>query len=229
MKPYPAKYFENLKQSLQKKEEFLPFDFLGRSLAYNPYTPRAQATSFQRAKDSTTAGKIIFCEPFAYEGLLALSTSNTQAVVIDFTAIYGREVPSVAAFDCITQLRRYSERLIIHSDIFISPYQLLESVIYGSDCVILEAGVLGEELASMCAFASRVGLVPIVKITTAHELKAAIFAKAEVIYIARDFDDLLKLVPNSKIIFRDMPLGCDGDTKSSYGVDMFLVRDGAIQ
>ncbi|PAF44678.1 indole-3-glycerol phosphate synthase [Helicobacter sp. 11S02596-1] len=227
MKPYSHKSLENLKQSLKNKQERLAFDFLGRSLAYNPYMPRAEALDFKREAKQNIAGNILFCPPFSYEKLSFLP-DNIKAIAIDFTPMYVSGVPTAEALDCLSALRRYSDKYIIHNDMFIDPYQLLESVVYGSDGVILEAGLLGKDLASMCDFASRLGLVVIVKITSPEELKAAIFAKAQILYIAKDFSSLLGLIPNSKIIFSDGNVGDDSvdlKQKNSYGVDMFLVRD----
>ncbi|PAF46870.1 hypothetical protein BKH41_08355 [Helicobacter sp. 12S02232-10] len=223
---YTSKSLENLKQSLKDREKLLSFDFLGRSLAYNPYMPRAQVCDFKRSKEQDIADKMLFCPPFSDEKLSFLLKYDSKAIALDFTSVYEQGAPPIEVFDCLAHLRRYSEKFIIHSDIFIQPYQLLESVVYGSDGVILEAGLLGKDLGSMYDFARRLGLLAIVKITSLKELKAAIFVKAEMIYIAQDFSNLLSFCPNSKIIFCDLPLeNFDLNKKSSYGVDMFLVRD----
>ncbi|PAF50505.1 hypothetical protein [Helicobacter sp. 13S00477-4] len=221
--PYPTSTLKNLKQSLKNREDFLSFDFLGRSLAYNPYMPRAEIFDFKREQD--IAGKILFIESFDYEDIAGILDFGSDMIAIDFTSIYEKNIPSVDAFDCLTHLRRYTQALIIHNDIFLNQYQLLESAIYGSDCVVLDAGILGKELDMMCDFALRLSLVPIVKVASIEELKRAIFAKVDIFYIIDDFSNLLSALPNSKIVLRDLPIGIQSiDKKISYGVDKFLIK-----
>ncbi|WP_180675710.1 indole-3-glycerol phosphate synthase [Helicobacter sp. 11S03491-1] len=208
----------------------MSFDLLGRSLSYNPYIPRAQAHDFARKKNELIAKKAIISPPLVEEELFLIDTLDAKAIMIDFTSIYEQNIPDKNIFDSLTLLRRYTKKLIIHNDIFISPYQLLESVIYGSDCVILEVNVLNKELKNMCAFALRLGLLPIVKIYSLQELKKAILAKAQMIYIAQDFSNLISYVPNSKIIFCDLSSNITSlDEKISYGVDIFFMSLSRIK
>lgn len=220
---YSEKTLENLHKSLQAREDFLPFDFLGRSLSYNPYMPRALVSDF--AREGKIAKKCFALSAFDYDKLAFVANLDTQFVRVDFSSLYEMSPVSTDVFDCLTQLRRYSEKLIIHNDIFLSQYQILESCIYGSDCIVLDPQILSKELASMCEFATRLALIPIVKISSLEDIKAAIFAKAQIFYIVSDFSNLIGSIPNSKMILSDLPPAITTlDEKNSYGVDMFFVH-----
>ncbi|MDO7252306.1 hypothetical protein [Helicobacter cappadocius] len=219
---YSQKSFENLKKSLKNREEFLPFDFLGRSLSYNPYMPRALIEDFKR--DGKIAKKCFALPAFGYDNLAFAASLNSEVIRVDFSSLYEDNILGADAFDCLTQLRRYSEKIIIHNDIFLNQYQVLESCIYGSDCVVFDAGILAKELSKMCEFATRLGLVPIVKISSLRDIKMAIFARAQILYIAQDFSNLIASIPNSKIVLCDLSAEVSElDEKNSYGVDMFFV------
>ncbi|WP_257874278.1 hypothetical protein [Helicobacter sp. 13S00482-2] len=223
MMHYSLKTFENLKKSIQRREGLLPFDFLGRTLAYNPYVPRALVSDL--ARDGKIAKKCFNYPAFSYERLSFVIDLDSEFIMVDFRTTYEENILGAGDFDCLTQLRRYSQKFIIHNDIFLNEYQILESCIYGSDCIVLDAEILGKDLASMCEFAIRLALIPIVKITSLKNLKSAIFAKAQVFYITQDFSNLIASVPNSKIILCDLPSDVSElDEKSSYGVDMFFVQ-----
>lgn len=223
MMQYSKKALENLQNSLQNREDFLPFDFLGRSLSYNPYMPRALVSDF--AREGKIAKKSFALSAFEYDKLAFVVNLDTQFVRVDFSSLYEVGPVTTDVFDCVTQLRRYSEKFIIHNDIFLSQYQILESCIYGSDCVILDPQILGKELAGMCEFATRLALIPIVKISSLEDIKSAIFAKAQIFYIVSDFSNLISSIPNSKIILSDLsPTITTLDEKNSYGVDMFFIH-----
>lgn len=220
---YSEKTLENIQNSLQAREDFLPFDFLGRSLSYNPYMPRALVSDF--AREGKIAKKSFALNAFDYDKLAFVVNLDTQFVRVDFDSLYELGPVTTDVFDCLTQLRRYSDKLIIHNDIFLSQYQILESCIYGGDCVVLDPQILGKELANMCEFATRLAMIPIVKISSLEDIKSAIFAKAQVFYIVSDFSNLISSVPNSKIILSDCSAAITTlDEKNSYGVDMFFVH-----
>lgn len=220
---YSQKTLSNVQKGLQDREDFLPFDFLGRSLSYNPYMPRAVGKDFAREGD--VAKKCLALDAFDSSKLAFVANLDTEVVSVDFTPLYEEGPITSDAFDCLTALRRYSKKLIIHNDIFLSQYQILESCIYGSDCVVLDPEILGKELSGMCEFATRLALIPIVKISSLKDIKAAIFAKAEIFYIVGDFSDLIGSIPNSKVILADLPPHIAiPDKENSYGVDMFFVH-----
>lgn len=210
---------KNAKESLKNREKFLSFDELGRSLSYNPFLPRARLEDFARGCDQEVANKTLVITPLEQD-IAKVIDFPSRAVLVDFIPLYEKATLAQESFDRLAQLRRYTQKLIIHSDIFLKPYQLLESAIYGSDCVLLDACM--KDIGKMCEFALRLGLLPIVKVTSASELKRAIFAKFEMIYIAQNFSTLLSMVPNSKIIFADLAVEEVLDKEKSYGVDVFF-------
>lgn len=211
---------KNLALGLKIQQEIMPFDFLGRSLSYNPYMPRSNKIDFKR--ETYMPKKALKISPF--ENLETIDFSEGDFIMIDFSLCYQKGIVSIEIFDYLGHLRRYSDKIIIHNDLFISEYQILQSVFYGSDCVILDTKLLGQNLKKIAEFAARLGLCVIVKVSNLDELKKAIFAKIDLIYITQDFSNLIKSTPNSKIIFSDLKNGEKINEKNSYGVDVFFIE-----
>lgn len=65
-------------------------------------------------------------------------------------------------FWLISFARRYCPHLIIHNDIVISKYQILESALYGADMIVLDSAILDDdELAYLRDFAAQLGMVSV--------------------------------------------------------------------
>ncbi|GAA9431768.1 hypothetical protein HpHA286_02470 [Helicobacter pylori] len=139
---------ENLQKSLVLKEGMLSYEMLGKSLSYNPYLPRV----ISQIKDC------VFVTPDEVLGKLLEENTRTECVVVNFKGLYEIGVPSVFDLEVLGLLRRHASSLIVHQDLFISHYQLLESLVQGSDGVILDEELLKEDLKGMAEFAWRLGL-----------------------------------------------------------------------
>ncbi len=139
---------ENLQKSLVLKESMLSYEMLGKSLSYNPYLPRV----IPQTKDC------VFVTPNEILGKLLEEGAHTECVIVNFKGLYEIGVPSVFDLEILGLLRRHASSLIVHQDLFISHYQLLESLVQGSDGVILDEGFLQKDLKSMVEFAWRLGL-----------------------------------------------------------------------
>ncbi len=139
---------ENLQKSLALKEGMLSYEMLGKSLSYNPYLPRV----IPQTKDC------VFVTPDEVLGKLLEENTRTECVIVNFKGLYEIGTPSVFDLEVLGLLRRHASSLIVHQDLFISHYQLLESLVQGSDGVILDEELLKEDLKGMAEFAWRLGL-----------------------------------------------------------------------
>ncbi len=139
---------ENLQKSLALKEGMLSYEMLGKSLSYNPYLPRV----IPQTKDC------VFVTPDEVLEKLLKENTHTDCVIVNFKGLYEIGVPSVFDLEVLGLLRRHASSLIVHEDFFISHYQLLESLVQGSDGVILDEELLKEDLKGMIDFAWRLGL-----------------------------------------------------------------------
>ncbi|GAA8879539.1 hypothetical protein VN0909_07660 [Helicobacter pylori] len=139
---------ENLQKSLALKEGMLSYEMLGKSLSYNPYLPRV----IPQTKDC------VFVTPDEVLGKLLEENTRIECVIVNFKGLYEIGAPSVFDLEVLGLLRRHASSLIVHQDLFISHYQLLESLVQGSDGVILDEELLKEDLKGMVEFAWRLGL-----------------------------------------------------------------------
>ncbi len=139
---------ENLQKSLALKEGMLSYEMLGKSLSYNPYLPRV----IPQIKDC------VFVTPDEVLGKFLEENTRTECVIVNFKGLYEIGAPSVFDLEVLGLLRRHASSLIVHQDLFISHYQLLESLVQGSDGVVLDEELLKEDLKGMAEFAWRLGL-----------------------------------------------------------------------
>ncbi|CAJ99356.1 beta/alpha barrel domain-containing protein [Helicobacter acinonychis] len=139
---------ENLQKSLALKEGMLSYEMLGKSLSYNPYLPRV----ISKTKN------YVFVTPSEVLEKLLQENTHTDCVIINFKGLYELGVPSVFDLEVLGLLRRHASSMIVQQDFFISHYQLLESLVQGTDGVILDEGLLKEDLKGMIDFACRLGL-----------------------------------------------------------------------
>lgn len=127
--------------------------------------------SCEGGESKNAAGVRIFCESLRESSEESLKKSHEKERPSDIFAALENAAqhpkkaiiadttmqPNIAL---VGNLRRYSERLIIHRDIFISRYQILESAVFGADAVVLNAAVLTEDsLESLAFFAQKLGLL----------------------------------------------------------------------
>ncbi|RDU57589.1 hypothetical protein [Helicobacter sp. MIT 99-5507] len=121
---------EKTKSNVEKRNKEFDFDLLGRSLSLNPYPPRAFDFDFSLfIKDD-----IIKLKCIKDESSISNLPNNLGLIIADTT--------SLKDISLIATLRRYTPFIIIHKDIIISKYQILESAIYGADMIILDSSIL---------------------------------------------------------------------------------------
>ncbi|WP_120943727.1 beta/alpha barrel domain-containing protein [Helicobacter labacensis] len=207
---------DTLKRYLENKQALTPLEVLGRTLAYNPYVPRLKAQDLRRAQDHPQ--QIVRLNAgLELEVLLERLECVANALLLDFTPLY-TPTPPLESLDLLGYVRRLSSKPLIHQDYFLTPYQLLESLVHGSDGVLLNAQLLGAQLKDMCAYASRLGLLDIIEVRCKADLKASVLARASALYLSQDFATLLELTPQRFLILKNF----DAHDLEHYGVDALV-------
>ena len=171
----PLSAVDTTKTIVEKRMNEVEFGTLGRSLSCNPLTPRAfsalknqKIECARELKDIERAQKLYaqnsqnLGENYHDSQNLTQNLQNSQnpqnlaqnpqrAIVIDTTL--QKDISLVA------DARAYAPFLIIHKDIFISKYQILEALVYGADCVALSPIILPQSsLLELQNYAYHLGL-----------------------------------------------------------------------
>lgn len=233
------------KEDLEKRKVDIPFDTLGRSLAYNPYVPR----------DCSTALRATEQDPYKLICEVKKASPSKGVIREDFDPIAiakeyelgGASVMSIltephffkGSLDYLSAIRRYVPTPLLRKDFIIDEYQVLEAAVYGADMILLIVRALPlKKLKELHDFALRLGLSVLVEVHDKAELTKAIAAGADIIGINhRNLDTfemdmelskkLIPLIPNGKIIVAESGL----DNKetivelSKIGVDAFLIGE----
>ncbi|MFC3847066.1 indole-3-glycerol phosphate synthase, partial [Helicobacter baculiformis] len=186
------------------------------------YVPRLDAQAL--ARSSTNPRQILRLDAsMELEVLLAQiehAHEHIHALLLDFTHLYTQGVPALESLDLLGYVRRLSSKPLIHQDYFLKPYQLLESVVHGSDAIVLNVQLLGADFKSMHAYATRLGLLSIAEVSSTQDLKTSILARSQTLYLRGDFKPLLELTPQRKTILKDADPACPDNT---YGVDSLII------
>lgn len=233
------------KYDLEKRKKDIPFDVLGRSLSANPFIPR----------DVKTALKTDEKDQFKIIAEIKKASPSKGVIRNDFEPVniaVEYEKGGANAFSVLTephyfkgnlefipQIRRYTKIPILRKDFIVDEYQILESLVYGADFILLIAKALSKnELKNLLEFAHRLGLEALVETHDKEDIKNAIFAGAEIFGINhRDLQtfkmnmslssDLIPLIPKNKIIVAESGLKDSEQLKQLHkiGVDAFLIGE----
>ena len=229
------------KEDLKKRKAEFPMEWLGRSLAYNPYVPRDVLNALRASQN----------EPIKIIAEIKKASPSKGVIREDFEPIkIAQEYePCANAFsiltephwfkgniEYITQVRRYASRPILRKDFIVDKYQILEALVYGADFILLIAKALTQN--ELLGYAHHLGLEVLVETHDASDVKKAIFAGANIIGINhRNLDDftmdmslcekLIPLLPNGKIIVAESGLYEHEQLRelSKIGVDAFLIGE----
>ncbi|MBN7288475.1 MULTISPECIES: indole-3-glycerol phosphate synthase TrpC [Campylobacter] len=233
------------KEDLKKRKSDYPAQWLGRSLAYNPYVPRDVASALSSSAK----------EPLRIIAEVKKASPSKGVIRENFEPIrIAKEYEDVGAnaisvltephwfkgdIEYITQIRRYTATPLLRKDFIVDEYQILEALVYGADFILLIAKALSsKELKGLLAYAHHLGLEVLVETHDAQDVKKAIFAGANIIGINhRNLDDfsmdmslcerLIPLLPNGKIIVAESGLYAHEQLKelNKIGVDAFLIGE----
>lgn len=230
---------------LEKRKKEIPFEVLGRSLSANPYAPRDVKTALKSSKNDkfkiiaevkkASPSKGVIREDFDPVNIAVeyeKGGANAFSVLTEPHFFKGN-------LEFIPQIRRYTKIPILRKDFIVDEYQILESLVYGADFILLIAKALSKnELKNLLEFTHKLGLVVLVETHDEEDVKNAIFAGANIIGINhRDLqtfemhmdltDKLMPLIPKDKIIVAESGLKDNAQLNELHkiGVDAFLIGE----
>lgn len=233
------------KEDLELRKQTYTMDWLGRSLAYNPFMPRDVKPYLQASKEN----------PYRIIAEVKKASPSKGIIKEDFDPLMIAKAYELGGADAIsvltephffkgdleylTQIRRYVPTPLLRKDFIIDEYQILEALVYGADFILLIAKALSKsELKKLLEYALRLGLEVLVEIHDKEDLIKAIFAGANIIGINHRnletfemdmslTEKLMPLIPNGKIIVAESGLK-DKETivhLSNVGADAFLIGE----
>lgn len=233
------------KDDLEKRKVEFPIDWLGRSLAYNPFIPKDVKSALRSTPEN----------PYRIIAEVKKASPSKGIIREDFdpiTIAQAYEKGGADALSILTEphyfkgdkeylgmVRRYSSLPLLRKDFIVDKYQLVEALVYGADFVLLIAAALGKkELKELYEYALHLGLDVLVEVHDKNDLIKAMFAGADIIGINHRnletfemdmslSEKLIPLIPNGKIIVAES--GIDNHETvvelSKVGADAFLVGE----
>ncbi|DAB34954.1 MAG TPA: indole-3-glycerol phosphate synthase [Sulfurospirillum sp. UBA12182] len=233
------------KDDLEKRKAEFSADWLGRSLAFNPFMPRDIKPHLRATEEN----------PYRIIAEVKKASPSKGIIREDFDPLWiaqeyekgGADAISVLTephyfkgnLEYLTGIRRYVATPLLRKDFIVDEYQILEALVYGADFILLIAKALSKkELKSLLEYTWRLGLEALVEIHDKEDLTKAIFAGANIIGVNhRNLDTfemdmsltekLMPLIPNGKIIVAESGLN-DKETivhLSKVGADAFLIGE----
>ena len=230
---------------LEKRKKEYPEEWLGRSLAFNPFLPRDVIGALKSTPEN----------PYRIVAEIKKASPSKGIIREDFDPMsigQAYEQGGASALSILTEphwfkgnveylgmVRRYVSVPLLRKDFIIDRYQILEALVFGADYILLIAKALSrKELKDLIEYAHHLGLEVLVEIHDKKDLVKAIFAGANIIGINhRNLETfemdmqlshkLIPLIPNSKIIVAESGIN-DHETVvelSKVGADAFLVGE----
>jgi indole-3-glycerol phosphate synthase len=233
------------KDDLEKRKVDFPIDWLGRSLAYNPFIPKDVKSALRSTPEN----------PYRIIAEVKKASPSKGIIREDFDPVLIAQAYEKGGADALSiltephyfkgdkeylgMIRRYSSLPLLRKDFIVDKYQLVEALVYGADFVLLIAAALSKkELKELYEYARHLGLDVLVEIHDKSDLIKAMFAGADIVGINHRnletfemdmglSEKLIPLIPNGKIIVAES--GIDShDTVvelSKIGADAFLVGE----
>jgi len=233
------------KSDLEKRKVDYPLEWLGRSLALNPFAP----------KDVITALKSTEENPYRIIAEVKKASPSKGIIREDFDPVVIGQAYEKGGADSLSILtephffkgdkeylgmvRRYTSIPLLRKDFIVDEYQLVEALAYGADYVLLIATALSrKELKNLLNYTRHLGMEALVEIHDKSDLTKAIFAGADIIGInhrnletfemdMKLSEKLIPLIPNNKIIVAESGINNHKTVKelSKIGADAFLVGE----
>jgi indole-3-glycerol phosphate synthase len=236
---------EKTKYDLEKRKKDYDVDFLGRSLAYNPYPPRDVKPYLTATKEEpiriiaevkkASPSKGIIREDFDPLLIAQQYSQNGANAISVLTEPYYFQ----GDLEYLTGIRRYVNTPLLRKDFIVDKYQIVEALVYGADFILLIAKALSKkELKELYDYAIHLGLEVLVEIHDVEDLKKAAASGADIIGINhRNLETfemdmqlchkLIPLIPNGKIIVGESGVSDQEIIKelSEAGCDAFLIGE----
>jgi len=233
------------REDLEKRKVDYPLEWLGRSLAFNPFVPKDVQSALRSTEEN----------PYRIIAEVKKASPSKGVIRKDFdpvTIAQAYEKGGADSLSILTEphffqgdkeylgiIRRYVSIPLLRKDFIVDKYQLVEALAFGADYVLLIAMALSrKELKELYNYARHLGLDVLVEVHNKTDLVKAIFAGAEIIGInhrnletfemdMRLTEKLIPLIPNGKIIVAESGIE-DHETVqeiSKMGADAFLVGE----
>ncbi|WP_200764114.1 indole-3-glycerol phosphate synthase TrpC [Nitrosophilus alvini] len=239
------KIIKKTREDLEKRKKDYPLEWLGRSLAYNPFAPRDVKPALKSTEEN----------PYRIIAEVKKASPSKGVIREDFDPIAiakeyekgGADALSVLTephffqgdIEYLTQIRRYVPMPLLRKDFIIDKYQLVEALVYGADFVLLIAKALSrKELKELLEYTWHLGMEALVEIHDKKDLIKAIFAGANIIGINHRnletfeidlslSEKLVPLIPKGKIIVAESGIQTHEQVKELHkiGVDAFLIGE----
>ncbi len=237
------------KIDVKKREKEFSLDWLGRSLAFNARVPR-DVISELKSTDS---------DPYRIIAEVKQASPSKGIIKENFDPLaiaQAYEAGGASAISVLTEphffkgdieylagIRRYVGIPLLRKDFIVSKYQVLESLVYGADFILLIAKALSKkDLKDLLNYTRHLGMEALVEIHDKKDLTKAIYCGADIIGINhRDLHtfemnmslchELIGLIPNGKVIIAESGIKEHKQLEelSSIGVDAFLVGESLMR
>jgi len=233
------------RDDLEKRKIEYPMEWLGRSLAFNPFMPKDVQSALRATEEN----------PYRIIAEVKKASPSKGIIRKDFDPMVIAQAYEKGGADSLSILtephffqgdkeylgmvRRYVNIPLLRKDFIVDKYQLVEALAFGADYVLLIAKALSrKELKELLAYTHHLGMEVLVEIHDKTDLVKAIFAGANIIGInhrnletfemdMKLSERLIPLIPNSKIIVAESGIA-DHETVvelSRAGADAFLVGE----
>ena len=233
------------KEDLEKRKVEYPLEWLGRSLAYNPFVPKEVHSALKSTKEN----------PYRIIAEIKKASPSKGVIRKEFDPIVIAQAYEQGGADSLSILtephffqgdkeylgmvRRYTSIPLLRKDFIVDKYQVIEALAFGADYILLIAKALSrKELKELLQYAHHVGLEVLVEIHDKTDLIKAIFSGANIIGINHRnletfemdmnlCEKLIPLIPNGKIIVAESGINSHERVQelSKIGVDAFLVGE----
>lgn len=139
-------------QVVANRQNIMPKDLLGRSLAYNCFLPRLsnKAYLYENLKRDTTLRKALYSNIATLTKVMQTNKfeyneteiGELACILFDDSNIDNENEKNMNTLDFLSMIRRLLPFFIIHDSIFIDEYQILESAIGGADMIVIDIAYL---------------------------------------------------------------------------------------
>jgi indole-3-glycerol phosphate synthase len=233
------------REDLEKRKVEYPLEWLGRSLAFNPFVPKDVKSALRSTKEN----------PYRIIAEVKKASPSKGVIREDFDPMSIAQAYEKGGADSLSILtephffqgdkeylgmvRRYVNLPLLRKDFIVDKYQLVEALAFGADYVLLIATALSrKELKELYNYALHLGLDVLVEVHDKSDLIKAMFAGADIIGINHRnletfemdmglSEKLIPLIPNGKIIVAESGITTHETVVelSKIGADAFLVGE----
>jgi len=233
------------REDLEKRKVDYPLEWLGRSLAFNPFVPKDVPSALRATEDN----------PYRIIAEVKKASPSKGIIREDFDPILIAQQYTQGGADALSiltephffqgdteylgMIRRYTNIPLLRKDFIVDKYQLVEALAFGADFVLLIAKALSrKELKELYEYSVHLGLEVLVEIHDKSDLVKAIFSGATIIgFNHRDLETfemdmelskrLIPMIPNGKIIVAESGLYNHEQLVdlNKAGVDAFLIGE----